>query len=370
MNTLTEHDRKLAETLRSLTLEPPADVPTPGRKRIGWIVSLMLAGAIPALVWLVWPETLRGIAPALPGRAEPAEPQQAADATALRSTSDRAQSSPISRPSASVAREITGSGYVVAPRSILVFSKYEGRVKGIAVDVGDRVEAGQQLLTLEDESASLTLEQEKAAKVSADLVLSAKDITLAQATAAFHRADVLTQRNAGPRKDLEEAEASWKNALAGIEQARQDVVRADLTIRVAQEHVDELAIRAPFAGTVTKLNAHMGDTVLARADSVRESQSLLTLTDTTSLVIDADIAETNLSLLRPGLVGEATLDGIPGRTFRVELQRIAPIVSADKGTIGLRLSLINPPVGIRPNMAARISLSVPETQDQIGVSKP
>lgn len=367
MNTLTEHDRKLAETLKSLSLEGLADPPKPRRKVIRWVTGAVLVAAVPVIV--VSPNLVNDIKAALSGQLESAKLDQAEPATALRAASGHDNPSPISKTS-ETAREITGSGYVVAPRSTTVYSRYEGEITDIAVAVGDHVQPGQKLVTLEDTSASLALEQAKAAKVSADLVLAAREIVSTQATAAFRRTEVLTQRNATSRKDLEDAETAWKNAVNNVEQGRQDVVKADLAIRVLQQQVDALTVRSPFAGTVTKLNAHVGDTVLARADSVRESQSLLTLTDTTSMVIDADVAETNISMLRSGLRGEAVLDGFPDRPFSIELQQVAPVASADKGTIGLRLSLVNPPTGIRPNMAARIRITTPESQTQVGEAQP
>ncbi|MGV1759832.1 efflux RND transporter periplasmic adaptor subunit [Rhizobium sp. A22-96] len=263
-------------------------------------------------------------------------------------------------------REITGSGYVVAPRFTAIFSKYEGRITGIPVEAGDHVEAGQVLVILDDAGARFALEQAMAARVSADLALSAKDIALTLADASLRRIGALASRQAASQKELEEAQTAWKSASNAMAQARQDLHRAELSIRIAQEQLDELTVRAPFAGTVTRLNAHVGDTVLARVDSVRENQSLLTLVDTGSMVIDADVAETNIAAIRPGMGGEAVLDGFPDKPFAIELNRIAPVASSEKGTIALRLSLTAPPAGIRPNMAARIRLTVPNPQTSSG----
>ena len=74
------------------------------------------------------------------------------------------------------------------------------------------------------------------------------------------------------------------------------------------------------------------------------------------MVIDADVAETNIALMRPGLRGEAVLDGFPDRPFAVEVSRIAPMPSREKGTVTLRLSLSSPPSDMRPAMAARIRI--------------
>ena len=263
-------------------------------------------------------------------------------------------------------REITGSGYVVAPRSTAVFSKYEGRITGIAVEAGDRVEAGQVLITLDDASARFALEQAEAARVSADLVLSARTIELTQANASLRRIEVLATRAAMPQKDLEAALTASQSASNAVAQARQDIDRAEIAVRIAGEQLNELTVRAPFAGTVAKVGAHIGDTVLARVDSIRENQSLLTLIDMGNMVIDADVAETNIAMIYPGMRGEAVLDGFPDRPFTIDLAKIAPIASVEKGTIALRFSLIDPPIGIRPNMAARIRIAAPNFQELSG----
>ena len=148
--------------------------------------------------------------------------------------------------------------------------------------------------------------------------------------------------------------------MNSVAQAKHDLVKADLDIQKAREHVRELTILAPIAGTVTRLNARVGDSVLARADSARENDSLLTITDTTNMVIDADVAEANIALMRRGLRGEAVLDSFPDQPFKIEVKRIAPTISMEKGTVAVRLTLFSPPIGIRPNMAARISIAVPK----------
>ena len=372
MNTSTEHDRKLAETLKSLSLEPlTGTITSEPPWKIAW--RLALASAIFVLITaliaipVIWPNAMDLMRTALLGQrgADISAPETVA-ANVRPTRAENTGTSSTREAVFATAREITGSGYVVAPKSTTVFSKYEGKITDIPVEVGDHVDAGQVLVTLDDASARFALEQAMAAKISADLVLSAKDIELAQADASLRRSGALAAREAGSRKNLEEAETAWKSASNAVAQARQDLNRAELAIRIAQEQLDELTVRAPFVGTVTRLGAHVGDTVLARVDSVRENQSLLTLIDTSDMAIDADVAETNIAMIRPGMRGEAVLDGFPDRPFAIELGRIAPVASPEKGTIALRLSLIAPPAGTRPNMAARIRISIPDPQTQSG----
>lgn len=352
----TEWDRKRAETLTSLALEAvPLDFPKtkPILRRLALpacFFALISAGVF------YWPEVVRHFE-AVVGSAERAIAGPVA-AVQNQSNSIAVQSTLLAP--APAAREVTGSGFVVAPRLTAVFAKYEGRITGIAVEPGDIVQAGQVLVTLEDAGAGFALEQANIAKPQAELVLAAREIDLAYSRTLLGRAETLAARGATSKQALDDARTAMERASNAVAQARRAVDSAGLALRIAQERVAELTVRAPFAGTVTRLDAHVGDMVLARLDSVLERQSLLTLTDTRNLVIDADVAETSIAALKPGLRGEAVLDGFPDRPFAVTVMRLAPVVAAEKGTVSLRLTLESPPDGIRPNMAARIRITLDE----------
>lgn len=355
----SEYGRKLAGTLRSLSIGPvPHDIETPKKtlRRLHLPIGLsLLIGGIMSGVVLYQAVVIRSIGSTI--TALPDKPKTAVDSASL---PGETQSSQPFRNIVGAIREITGSGFVVAPRMTTVFAKYEGRITRIAVEVGDNVEEGQALVVLDDAGTRFALEQARAARTMADLVLAARALDLAQARASLDRTETLAAKDAASRQNLEETRTAMGQASNALAQARQSVASADLSIRVAEERLAELVVRSPFSGTVTTLDAHVGDTVLARTDSVRESQSLLSISDTQSLFIDADVAETNIAALKPGLAGTAVLDGFPDRPFPVEVQRLAPVASAAKGTVALRLSLDDPPAGIRPNMAARIRISLNE----------
>ncbi len=374
MSTITDHDHRIAATLTSLSLERQhatyGQPHKPARRALLPLTLTTLAAAALTIIFyrpgILHPWEMPASAiPASqngPRATEAFRPAERADKKDYRQSTPSRQGSAIG--------EITGAGTVVAPRTTTVFSKYEARITGVAVELGDRVVAGQVLVTLDDAVAHIALEKAEAARSAAKLALAARDIDLTQARAALDRLESLAGRHAASRQQLEESQAAFARASNAVTQARQDIATADLGIRSAEEPLAELTIRAPFGGTVTRLNAHVGDTVLARADSVRENQSLLTITDTASMAIDADVAETNIASLRPGLRGEAVLDGFPDRAFAIEVVRIAPTASIEKGTITVRLALIDPPEGIRPNMAARIRISLTDTISQNRDSKP
>ncbi|MVA26019.1 efflux RND transporter periplasmic adaptor subunit [Agrobacterium vitis] len=358
MNIIPENDRKLLETLKSLSLEPSLQTQESPDKRsrrllygagfIALLISAVGAGTF------IWPDGIKRVKEGLSQRwlSQKSEPILAVEAARSAASS----SIPV-KPSPVAAREITGSGYVVASNAVSVYSKYEGQIRSVSVEIGQRVEAGQTLIVLDDSTSHLELEQAQSDKISARLTLEAKRIELNQAEANFLRSETLADKQAVSKEDLLHASTTYNSARNALAQAQQKLAKADLDVKIAQDKVDDFVLRAPISGTVTELNAHTGDMVLSRSDSVRENQKLLAITDTTTLVIDADVAETNIGAITIGLAGEAVLDGLPDRPFAVDIQRIAPVASLEKGTVTLRLKLRDPPGGIRPNMAARIRLA-------------
>ncbi|ANL22464.1 RND family efflux transporter protein [Rhizobium sp. N113] len=371
MNTTSEHERHLAARLRSLSVEPTVfEIEPPERRarRRGVSAMLALAGVVSLAVALLYrPDALERIATLtkfMGGEAVLSAGGAALPITALPENAaiDDATPTPgiVAPNRGTPSREITGSGYVVAPDIATVFSKYEGRIVAIEVEAGDPVIAGQVLVRLDDAGARFALRGAYIAGRAAELALEAGNIALVQARSSLDRAERLAGRDAMSAEALEAARTAFDTAGNAAAQARQDLEKAKLDIDRAREQMEALTVRAPISGTVTRLDAHVGDTVLSREDSVRENESLLAITDTASLVIDADVAEVNMALLRPGLKGEVVLDGFPDKPFTVEVAKIAPVISKEKGTVTLRLSPSSPPPGMRPAMAARIRLVVGE----------
>lgn len=361
MNTRTQQDRTLADTLRDLSAVPvPAPAAAPSRAPRRWAVGLTCALlGVGTVATVLWPDIARRVLGPLPSsRAAPA-PQMAEP-----QPSDTPP--PLTAP---VAFEITGSGYVVAPDTTVVYGAQGGQITQILVQPGDAVAAGQPLLRIDDSETRFAVQDARLVHQSADLALSAARISRDQADAHLRRQTELTRRGAVAGQWLEDAQtASWL-ARNRVEQAEAARDTARLALRMAEARVADLTVRAPIDGTVTRVAAHVGDAVLDRSDAIHDGVGLLTIARLDTLVIEADVAEKALGTLRPGLLGEAVLDAFPVQPFAVALHRIAPSVNAARGTVALRLTPITPPQDLRPGMAARIRIALPTTTpptDQTG----
>lgn len=361
MNTNIHSDRMLAETLKALTIEPQ------GFKvaaRPNWLVRagipvavLAACGAGYALIWH-GPDLDAGLLRnPVQETTQPAAAPALAEPVMVASTHVGPANTGPAAAALPAGQEITGSGYVVASQQTTVFARYGGDVIAVEVNLGDRVEKGQVLLRLDDPDARFALQKAGIALRSAELALAARQIDQTVAEAALQRDTRLGDSGALSRQRVIDSQNARDVAANAVEQATATLASTKVGLGQAQSVVDNLVIHAPIGGVVTELPVRVGNSILSRSDSTRGDGDLMTITDTDSMVIEADVAETNIGRLRPGLKGQAVLDGFPNTPFAIRIERIAPTISVEKGTVALRFALIDPPAGIRPNMAASINFS-------------
>lgn len=353
MKTVTDQNSKMSETLRELSAYPAPITAGRSSRRfskvsLASLVSLLLFAGGLGIGLLPDGAQRTLLQPDVPNKSVGAAPQRfVLDSPAL---------SP-----APMIREITGSGYVAAQSSAVVYAEHSGLIVDILVEPGDTVRLGQPVLVIEDKDARFALESAQLSLYVAKLALSAARISWAQIDATLQRQAELSRRGAVPSSRLEDAQTAARMAANQVEHAKAEFNRAEFAVSVAEERVADLTVRAPIAGTVTQLSAHVGDAVLDRIDAIHDGIGLMTIADLGQLVIDADVTEKAITDLSDDLIGEAVLDAFPNQPFSFALQRIAPLVNAAKGTVELRLKPIDPPAGLRPGMAARVNITLPSS---------
>ena len=349
MKTVTDHHTKMAETLTELSAHPTPESATK-RLRFSYKSSLVALTSVLLLA--------AGMGFALRSENEPAALTLSEKSDARSSSIQPSSIEPIVSASMPFVREITGSGYVVAPYMAVIYAERGGQIADILVVPGDKVTIGQPLLLIRDEKAGFALENAKLALNSAKLTLSDARISWAQTEATLHRQTELSRRGAIASNRLEDAQTAARIAANKVEHAKAEFEKADLAVRIAEDRVTDLIVRAPIPGTVTQLSAHVGDAVLDRVDAIHDGIGLMKIADLDQLVVDADVSEKAISTLSDDLIGEAVLDAYPDHSFPFALQRVSPEVNAAKGTVRLRLKPFDAPRGLRPGMAARIRIAL------------
>ncbi|NUB14782.1 efflux RND transporter periplasmic adaptor subunit, partial [Azospirillum brasilense] len=157
-------------------------------------------------------------------------------------------------------------GTLVSPQSSALSAQVEGRVDALLVEAGDRVDAGQPLLRLDDTIARLELERLEHSLAEAEH-LQRDALRLAREAEALAGVQSVSQSRF--RTQL---------AQAAIEEAKVRQLRAAVAIQ--REQVARHGLTAPFAGVVTERRTERGEWV-GSGGSVLQ----LTITDPRPLVV-------------------------------------------------------------------------------------
>ena len=235
---------------------------------------------------------------------------------------------------------LTANGYVVAQRKAAVASKGTGRLVYLGVEEGSRVKEGEVIARLEDQDMVAAL-----AKARADLnVVMADSINTAN---TLRREKSLFAANLAAQADLDAAEAAFLRVSAGIVSARAAVAEAEVALEYTR-------IRAPFDGTVLTKDADVGEVVAPFASSANSRGAVVTMADMSSLQVEADVSESNITRVSVGQPCAIILDAYPDTRYQGVVHMIVPTADRAKATVLTKVAFRALDARVLPDMSAKV----------------
>jgi HlyD family secretion protein len=221
-----------------------------------------------------------------------------------------------------------------------------------------RVQLQNDTLAQEAVTANIEADYKKAAlQVEANQQLAAKglvsDMTLKQATLD---ADQLSARYAIARKQLASHAETMQSRLA-VQMSEVDQTRA--VVGLKQRQVNELLVRAGFAGVLQVVPVEVGQ-------QVAPGTNLARVADPSRLKAELKIAETRAKDIQIGL--PATIDTrigvVTGKVVRMD-------PSVQNGTVTVDIAMDGPlPKGVRPDLSVDGTVQLERLADVVKVGRP
>ncbi|MCM2257623.1 MAG: efflux RND transporter periplasmic adaptor subunit [Vicinamibacteria bacterium] len=243
---------------------------------------------------------------------------------------------------------LTASGYVVARRKAVVSAKIQGRLAWLGVEEGSRVREGELIARLEDADYLAQVQNSKAGVMRAEADL-AELVRMRGVAERLHADKVLDQDS------LEAARSRVRVSEAVLEQAK-----AALAFSEAQQKNTQ--IRAPFAGTVVKKMAEVGESVAPIPPGVNistASGAIVALADLATLEVEADVSESNVARLGDAQPAEVTVEAFPDRRYKAVLRQVIPTADRTKATVQVKVTILDKDKDLKPEMSARVNFTEP-----------
>lgn len=251
--------------------------------------------------------------------------------------------------------QLTASGYVVAQRRAAVASKASGRLIELNAREGSQLKKGDLIARLDASDIKAAILGAEAAVHQAEANVKQSTVQLIQARADLARARSLEAQGFVSPQTVENALAKNKAAFASVAAAQAAMEQAQAQLKAQKVGLDYTEIRAPFDGVVLVKNANVGDIITPMSSAAGAQGAVVTMADMTTLEVEADVSEGNLSKTKVGQPVEVTLDALPSARFRAHVAGIVPTVDRAKATVMTKIRFDQLDPRILPEMSAKVS---------------
>lgn len=269
-----------------------------------------------------------------------------------------------------VSPEIFGIGQVEAQRSWMVGPTAAGRVRSVAVDVGQTVQPGQVLAEMDPvdfdqrlAALDAALARAQSAQQAANAQVTDAQARRALAAANLKRNEDLARQNfisAGAlearTQEVASANAGLLAAQANASGSAQDIGRLRAERAAMAQQRGNLRLVAPAAAVVTSREAEAGTTVVA-------GQAVLRLMDPASLWVKLRVDQGRSAGLAPGLLARITLRSRPGETLAGRVARVEALADAVTEERLAMVAFEALPAGVSVGEMAEVTLSLPDTAE-------
>jgi len=250
---------------------------------------------------------------------------------------------------------LSATGYVVARRLATISSKVTGRVSEILVEEGMSVEAGQVLARLDDSTAKAELALAESQLAAARNTLNETEVRLREAQRTLTRSRTLREQKLTSQADLDAAEAEVEALKARLDAGRGDVAVAERSLGLTRQNLDDLTIRAPFAGVVVSKDAQPGEMISpVSAGGGFTRTGICTVVDMDSREIEIDVNEAYINRVQAGQHAMARLDAYADWKIPAHVINIVPTADRQKATVRVRMAFDQLDPRILPDMGVRV----------------
>ncbi len=228
--------------------------------------------------------------------------------------------------------------------SVMLNARISGIIESISFTEGANVEAGQELLRLDGAERRAEWEAAKAA-------IAQEEAKRNELKTRLDRAIALRRTGAGTEALVDDLSAQIKTSDSAIQNA---VARE----RAAQARLNDVVVRAPFAGRVGIRNVSVGS-------FLQTTTSITTLDDISKIRLDFQVPENLLARVQAGAAVRASAAAFGDRSFAGQVTVVDTRIDTVTRSVKLTAVVDNPDFALRPGMFLNVALEVARRPDAL-----
>ncbi len=234
-------------------------------------------------------------------------------------------------------------GLVKAVDTSRISFEVDGNTREVSVNVGDRVEKGQVLATLDDKPFQLSVEAAEADLGKAKAQLAEKDTSFVRQKTLFEKDWV--------------AKAAYDQALAARDSTANQVLYATSKLKLARRDLEKTVLEAPFDGVIA-------DKFVDPFQEVARGEPMFELYVEAAMEIEVSLPETAVGKVYLGQPAKIafTTEGVPAQEGQVSEIGTA---TSEANAFPVKVLLSDPPESVLPGMVGDVALVVSVEGDNV-----
>jgi multidrug efflux system membrane fusion protein len=208
-----------------------------------------------------------------------------------------------------------------------------GSLNSIHVKVGDRLNKGDLIATVDDSDALLGYEKSLVSLEKSRVQMETSKSTLSRVKELYENNNVSLQ-------DYESAKTNYAISKAAYEVDKTNV-------ELQKRKLDYYKLHAPISGIVTAVNVE-------RNENIRTGQIIVELNARNDIEVNVGVPESYISMIIPGSNVSVKFNSNPGKVFKGVISEVAYNISSLTSTFPVIVKLLTPANSIRPGMSADV----------------
>jgi HlyD family secretion protein len=237
---------------------------------------------------------------------------------------------------------LTVSGYIVNRERIELSPRFLGVVKWIGVKKGDSVSNGQVVALLDDAEYRARMKEAEGRLANAKVGVEKAELDLKRA-----------RELVSSRVEMQKME---DDARLQLDSSRAVVREVEGQIELLKTYLDWTVIKSPIDGVVLEKLVDPNELVVPQTfgGTRGPSTALISVADPKDLQVEIDLNESSLSRVYLNQKCKVSPEAYPDRVYEGTVVEIAPEANRQKGTLQLKVQIVNPDKYLTPELSARV----------------
>ena len=213
-----------------------------------------------------------------------------------------------------ITETVSATGKIQPEVEVKLSSEVSGEIIELPIAEGQEVKKGDLLVKINPDLYQSSLQRSQASYQNIKANLAQTEASLKQAKANYDRNKTLFEKGVISKSEWDNIVSQYEVAQANKESAFYNVQSAAATVNEAQDNLGRTTIYAPMSGTISKLDAELGERVVGTQQMA--GTEILRVANLGEMEVEVEVNENDIVKVSVGDSAIVEVDAYLGKEFK------------------------------------------------------